>query len=221
MTATNTGQVPITNAVLTDDLSDVLGAGKATLGSIAWGRPTGTMLGPVPTYSSVTELITGTITSLAAGSSVSMLLRRELDPRAYDQILTNSAWGNSTPAGPPEECTQAVPCEIEHMTPAGADPHAGQAGRPAVRRHRRPGGVVPDRDRPSWSAWRAGQGAASGDVWSGVAYTVTEVPSAAVADGWTVDTTWACVDDPAPGQGGGFDIQPPARGVPPTERGSR
>jgi uncharacterized repeat protein (TIGR01451 family) len=220
VTATNDGPIPIQGAVLTDDLSEVLVDGEITLdeASLAWTTPTGsgTVLGAEPTFDAAAARITGTILTLAPGSSVSMTYRVLIGDHAYDRTMRNAAWGSSSTT-PPAECIESEPCVTEHETPGAprleivkvVEPEFGGSAAPTE--WMLSAAYAGDPAAPSLS----GEGSADGLLWAGVRYDLLETASATVADGWDVKTTWSC-EDRTSGEGGGFDLQPEA-GAPLTQ----
>ncbi|MGZ0711774.1 DUF7927 domain-containing protein (plasmid) [Coraliomargarita sp. W4R53] len=213
VTATNTGLIPISPALLTDDLTDVLVDG-VTLdeSSLAWSSPSGpdTVVGPAPTFSAATNLISGSVTTLAPGESVALTYTIDVGDHSYDKELVNKAWG--TGIVPPTTCDVDDPCKVTHLTP-------GQPKLTLIK-------VVDsayDNTEVKPAEWKltakyaadpaapelSGQGTASGAVWSNVRYDLLESDG---APGWTVKDggTWSCVD--AAGDEGGFVLAPIADG---------
>ncbi|MFV0434673.1 MAG: isopeptide-forming domain-containing fimbrial protein, partial [Leucobacter sp.] len=135
--ATNSGAVPIESVLLTDDLSGVLDHVVGGVTDIAWTTPTGsgTVLGDTPEFDAGTKSITGTITTLGAGSSVAMTYKVKLADDAHGVTVKNKAWGTSETA-PPTDCDVEEPCSTTHKTPGKwtlaktADPKSGSTVQP-------------------------------------------------------------------------------------------
>lgn len=102
LTATNTGDLPLSDLVVTDDMSGVL-SHAAIEGALPPGvtRSGSTLTWNVPT--------------LERGQTLNVFYTVRVNRDAYAVELVNSAWGDGSVA--PASCTAADPCVVRHPTP--------------------------------------------------------------------------------------------------------
>lgn len=105
LTVTNRGDVPMTGLTVRDDVSKI--TPHASVGTMPAGatRAGNTIVWTVPT--------------VQVGRSVGLRYTVTVNQDAFSQLLENRAWGvpNPTDPTPPDECTPAEPCTVEHPTP--------------------------------------------------------------------------------------------------------
>ena len=103
LTAKNTGDLPVKDITITDDLSKVLANAK-----FQGDTPAGTVRNG--------NTLTWKIPALAKGETRKISYTVTVNENAWLKTIENAAYGESTTV-PPEQCVKSEPCVTEHETP--------------------------------------------------------------------------------------------------------